>query len=98
MGSGADNEMKNGHESTCQSQQEGAYPHCTCSLLPEVHPMVEGGPLDPRQPTRNIAPIPLNAQQQQAIKEWAADDRLWTTQETVEFNLQTFARVILSLT
>jgi hypothetical protein len=40
-------------------------------------------------------PIPLNAEQLKAITLWAADDRLWTTQETVEFNLQTFARVIL---
>jgi len=40
-------------------------------------------------------PIPLNDAQEQAAKVWAADDRLWTTQETVEFNLRTFARVIL---
>ncbi len=42
-------------------------------------------------------PIPLNAEQEQAAKDWAADDRLWTTQETVEFNLRTFARKILAL-
>lgn len=41
-------------------------------------------------------PISLNAEQLQAAKEWAADDRLWTTQETVEFNLTVFARKILS--
>ncbi len=40
-------------------------------------------------------PIQLNAAQEMAAKEWAADDRLWTTQETVQFNLRTFARVIL---
>ncbi len=40
-------------------------------------------------------PIPLNEAQERAAKEWAADDRLWTTQETVETNLRTFARVIL---
>jgi predicted DNA-binding ribbon-helix-helix protein len=40
-------------------------------------------------------PISLNAEQERAVKEWAADDRLWTTQETVEFNLRTFGRVIL---
>ena len=40
-------------------------------------------------------PITLNAAQESAVKEWAADDRLWTTQETVEFNLRIFARVIL---
>lgn len=39
--------------------------------------------------------IQLNAEQEQAVKDWAADDRLWTTQETVEVNLRTFARVIL---
>jgi hypothetical protein len=42
------------------------------------------------------SPIPLNDWQQQAIRQWAADDRLWTTQETVEFNLRTFARTILT--
>jgi hypothetical protein len=38
----------------------------------------------------------LTAQQLAAAKQWAADDRLWTTQETVEFNLRTFARVVLA--
>lgn len=42
-------------------------------------------------------PVPLNAEQEAAAKLWAADDRLWTTQETVEFNLRTFARKILAL-
>ena len=42
-----------------------------------------------------VTPLPLTFTHEQAIKEWAADDRLWTTQETVEFNLRTFARVIL---
>jgi hypothetical protein len=41
-------------------------------------------------------PIRLTPEQEQAAKMWAADDRLWTTQETVEFNLRTFARVILN--
>jgi hypothetical protein len=40
-------------------------------------------------------PIQLTAEQEEAVKEWAADDRLWTTQDTVEFNLRTFARTIL---
>ena len=40
-------------------------------------------------------PIPLNQAQEAAVKSWAADDRLWTTQETVEINLRTFARAIL---
>jgi hypothetical protein len=39
----------------------------------------------------------LNTDQEQAIKKWAADDRLWTTQDTVEFNLRVFARLILAL-
>lgn len=42
------------------------------------------------------APIPLNEWQQRAVKQWAADDRLWTTQETVEINLRTFARTVLA--
>lgn len=41
------------------------------------------------------APTLLNQRQEEAAKTWAANDRLWTTQETVEFNLRTFARVIL---
>ena len=50
----------------------------------------------PSQPAGERSPIPLNTVQDSAIKEWSADDRLWTTQETVEFNLRTFARVILA--
>ena len=41
-------------------------------------------------------PLALNAEQMRAVKQWAADDRLWTDQGTVEFNLQVFARVILA--
>jgi hypothetical protein len=41
-------------------------------------------------------PIPLSDAQEAAVKLWAADDRLWTIQETVEFNLRTFARTILA--
>lgn len=44
-----------------------------------------------------IAPIALNADQEWNVKTWAANDRLWTTQETVEFNLRTFARAILAI-
>jgi hypothetical protein len=40
-------------------------------------------------------PIPLNEAQEQAAREWAADGRLWTTQDTVEVNLRTFGRVVL---
>jgi hypothetical protein len=39
---------------------------------------------------------PLNDAQRQAAKEWAADDGLWTTQETVESSLVLFARAILA--
>ena len=39
--------------------------------------------------------IQLNEAQEAHCKTWAVDDRLWTTQETVELNLKTFARVIL---
>jgi hypothetical protein len=46
-------------------------------------------------PDLPIGLIPLNAKQKEEAKVWAADDRLWTTQETVEINLLTFARVIL---
>lgn len=65
------------------------YP-CTCGAehdTPEC-PFAE-------RPPPQEAPIPLNAAQEDAAKTWAADDRLWTTQETVEFNLRTFARTIL---
>jgi len=41
-------------------------------------------------------PLALNAEQLRAVKHWAADDRLWATPETVEFNLRIFARVILA--
>ncbi len=41
-------------------------------------------------------PIQLNPEQERQVRLWAADDRLWTTQETVEFNLRTFARTILN--
>lgn len=43
-----------------------------------------------------IAPVPLNPTQEAAVKSWAADDRLWTTQDTVEFNLRVFARSIVA--
>jgi hypothetical protein len=40
--------------------------------------------------------IELNAEQLREVERWAADDSLWTTQETVAFNLKIFARVILA--
>jgi len=45
--------------------------------------------------TPTPALIMLNDQQESAANRWAADDRLWTTEDTVRFNLRTFARVIL---
>lgn len=50
-------------------------------------------PAAPR--TQGREPIQLNHNQETLCRQWAADDRLWTTQETVEFNLKTFARSIL---
>ncbi len=41
------------------------------------------------------APIPLSAEMIEAVRTWAADDRLWGSRSTTEFNLCTFARVIL---
>jgi hypothetical protein len=40
-------------------------------------------------------PIPLSAVMLEAIRTWAADDRLWGSRASTEFNLCTFARVIL---
>ena len=42
-----------------------------------------------------LGPIDLNEGQLRAVKEWADDDRLWTTQEIVEHNLLTFARLMM---
>src|SRR3990167_6747645 len=55
----------------------------------------EGVVLRGGSPDEQTFPIPLNEAHERAVKSWAADDRLWTTQDTVEFNLRTFARVIL---
>lgn len=43
------------------------------------------------------APIPLSREMITAVQDWAADDRLWSTKETTEFNLYTFARLMLKL-
>jgi hypothetical protein len=40
-------------------------------------------------------PIEISAELQRIIKKWAEHDSLWTTQETVEFNLTTFTRTII---
>ncbi len=42
-------------------------------------------------------PWELTEKQEEMIKDWAADDRLWTNQEIVEFNLRVFARFIICL-
>lgn len=47
------------------------------------------------QMNNNSYPIPLSKAQELLAKQWAADDRLWTTQKTVEFNLRVFARAVL---
>ena len=52
--------------------------------------------VEPLPRAEQAFPIPLNEAHERAVKEWAADDRLWTTQGTVEFNLRVFARVILA--
>jgi hypothetical protein len=49
------------------------------------------------QERQEDGPLPFTPEMAKAAYEWAADDRLWTTQDTVEFNLRTFARVILKL-
>ena len=40
-------------------------------------------------------PIPLTRAQIKHIRDWARDDRLWNTQEVTEFNLCTFARLMM---
>lgn len=42
-----------------------------------------------------VTPIPLNPEQIKAVQDWARDDRLWASRGDTEFNLYTFARVIL---
>ena len=56
-----------------------------------------GEPLRVTADTLCMAGAALTEAQRLAAKEWAADDRLWTTQETVEFNLLVFAQKILAL-
>jgi hypothetical protein len=52
-------------------------------------------PMEPSALVAETMPIALSREQEAEIKQWAADDRLWTTQETVEFNLRTFARAMI---
>jgi NTP pyrophosphatase (non-canonical NTP hydrolase) len=48
------------------------------------------------EPRLGMNLVMLSEPAEKLTKLWAADDRLWTTQETVEFNLRTFARAILA--
>jgi hypothetical protein len=41
-------------------------------------------------------PLELTQEQESLVRLWAKDDRLWTTQDTVEFNLRVFTRAILT--
>ena len=50
---------------------------------------------DPQTVELGTSPIPLSAGMLEAIRTWAADDRLWGSRSATEFNLCTFARVIL---
>ena len=43
----------------------------------------------------DVAPIPLTKATIEAVRDWAADDRLWSTKDTTEFNLCAFARLVL---
>jgi hypothetical protein len=73
--------------------------YCTCEAngieMPSRH--AKDCPMSAPLPVaaHGQSPIHLNEEQEHSVKAWAADDRLWTTQETVEINLRTFARVIL---
>jgi hypothetical protein len=40
-------------------------------------------------------PVALTSEQEKLADTWAADDGLWTMQETVAFNLRTFARAVI---
>lgn len=65
---------------------------------PPAQATAEGHSLSPADSTTGsgLFPVPLSETQEAVIKQWAADDRLWTTQETVEFNLRVFARKIIT--
>lgn len=81
------------------------YEGLTQALRDAAAALTAQGETDRSQPIANTdpyrsepigGPIPLNVTQAEAVKAWAADDRLWTTQETVEFNLKAFARKVLA--
>lgn len=66
-------------------------------VLTQIDNMVAGMSRKPKERVVPVGLIPLSENQKRAIQQWAADDRLWTTQETVALNLETFARLILKL-
>lgn len=73
-----------------EAKLHGALACCPECRHRKAAALVVGGPQETYQ-------IPLNEPQLDAANQWAADDRLWTTQETVQINLRTFARKILAL-
>lgn len=64
--------------------------HC-----PRLNPTTPA-PTEQLAPTPSEFPIALTFRQEADIKLWAADDQLWTTQETVAFNLRTLARKLVA--
>jgi len=81
----------------CSADVHGLYasvePHAPNCWLVRVRAALST-PSPPREDAQQFL-ISLNEMQEQTVKSWAADDRLWTTQDTVEMNLRTFARTIL---
>jgi hypothetical protein len=69
-------------------------PNTVAQTLCDIAGRIQPPPAAPLQ-VESGGPIPLSPAHEQAIQDWAADDRLWTTQETVAINLRTFARVVL---
>lgn len=66
--------------------------HCgPYSIFEQAKDWIEGI----REIPEPAAPIPLSPAMLDAVRTWAANDRLWGSRSTTEFNLCTFARVIL---
>lgn len=76
--------------------QAGRWEDATRLLIAKVDALYTAAHADAPGAQDETFPIPLNDYQKRAIEQWAADDRLWTTQETVAINLRTFARTILA--
>ena len=79
------------------SAQPGAiaYGNSACEAVANVMKIavVEATPATTKEPDGMIR---LCEASEKECDSWAADDRLWTTQETVKFNLRIFARKIIS--